>query len=72
LLFISGDGGLLRHTSANDDIFSLLGYQPQGDSMYHPPVGEKGEVLSKAVGPKTGKYLFNDKIPRRNISYQSK
>ena len=50
-----GDGGFLTHGAANAGIFGLLNYEPVGDRMYHPEVGTRGEVLSKAVGPTSGK-----------------
>ncbi len=54
-VYYAGDGGLLTHSDANNNIFNLLGYEPTEGSMFRPEVGEKGEVLSKAVGPTSGK-----------------
>jgi len=59
----NGDGGILTHGPSNAAIFNLLDYQPTGDRMYRPEVGTKGEVLSKAVGPSSGKTYLKIQFP---------
>ena len=59
----NGDGGFLTHGEANNDIFNLLGYEKTTVQMFHPEVGERGEVLSKAIGSKTGKTYLKIKFP---------
>jgi len=59
----NGDGGVLTHGPSNAAIFNLLDYQPTGDRMYRPELGTKGEVLSKAVGPSSGKTYLKIKFP---------
>lgn len=53
--YYAGNGGFLTHSPTNKNIFNLLGYEPTEGTMFHPEVGEKGEVLSKAIGPSSGK-----------------
>jgi hypothetical protein len=58
-------GHILTHGAANNTIFELLGYEPEGDSGTEPDSDEVCEVVAKAVSPTSGKtylYLkFNDK-----------
>ena len=49
-----GDGGFLKHSESNQEIFDLLEYVPEGDKCYHPQVDEKGEVLKRITSPSTG------------------
>ena len=59
----NGDGGFLTHGESNNEIFNILGYEKTTDRMFHPEVGEKGEVLSKAIGPQSGKTYLKIKFP---------
>ena len=59
----TGDGGFLRHSEGNKEIFTQLGYEPVGDKCYHPEVGEKGEVLSKVTSETSGKTYLKLQYP---------
>jgi hypothetical protein len=59
----NGDGGFLVHSSTNANIFKILDYTPNEGTMHHPSPGTKGEVLSKAIGPKTGKTYLKVQFP---------
>ena len=58
-----GDGGILTHSPSNNNIFNLLDYTPLESGMYKPPIGTVGEVISKAVGPSSGKTYLKIKFP---------
>lgn len=58
------EGPILRHNiEQNGKIFDLLGYNPVGDEGYTPDGGERGEILSKAVSPVSGKTFLRLKFP---------
>ena len=59
----TGDGGFLRHSEGNKEIFAQLAYEPVGDNCYHPEVGEKGEVLSKVTSESSGKTYLKVQYP---------
>jgi hypothetical protein len=59
----TGDGGFLRHSESNKEIFAQLGYEPVGDSCYHPEVGDKGEILSKVTSETSGKTYLKVQYP---------
>jgi len=61
---IYSDGPLLTHNmEQNGTIFELLNYTPEGSEPYHPEEGEKGEIISKAVSPTSGKVYVRLKFP---------
>lgn len=54
----NGSGGILTHNmSTNSEIFNLLGYEPKTERGYKPEIGERGEIISRAVSPGSG-YTF--------------
>jgi len=61
-----GEGGFLKHSPANAEMFKMLEYTPKGESCYHPEDGEIGEVLKSAKSTESDKvYLkvqFEDGI----------
>lgn len=59
----NGDGGFLTHSPTNNTIFNLLDYTPTESGMYKPSAGTAGEVMSKAVGPSSGKTYLKIKFP---------
>lgn len=48
-----GDGGFLKHSPVNNEIFSMLEYIPEGDTTYHPSSGEKGELIKSVKSTKS-------------------
>jgi hypothetical protein len=58
--------GFLRHTDANNEIFTQLGYTPEGPQTYHPQSGEEGVIESEYTSPTSGnvycKVVFPDGI----------
>jgi hypothetical protein len=50
----SGQGGWLKHTDSNSEIFGKLGYTPSGDP-YSPNSSDVGEVVKKIVSDTSGK-----------------
>lgn len=51
-----GDGGWLTHNmDKNGEIFSKLGYVPNGDSPYKPNSEDIGEVIRKVISETSGK-----------------
>ena len=57
-----GDGGFLRHSSTNSNIFKDLDYTPDGDSTYHPNSNELGEILATTKSS-SGKTYVKVKFP---------
>lgn len=58
------DGPILTHNlEQNGKIFDLLGYNPQGSEGYTPNEGQRGEILSKAISPVSGKTFLRLKFP---------
>jgi hypothetical protein len=53
IVIYEGDGGFLKHSPVNNEIFSRLEYTPEGDSTYHPSSGEKGELIKSAKSTKS-------------------
>lgn len=72
----NGNGGFLRHSDSNSEIFSKLGYVPSGETSYHPSSGEVGEVESESPssdGTKTyAKVNFKGGVSVLNIQSLSK
>lgn len=72
----NGNGGFLRHSDSNSEIFAKLGYVPNGESVYHPSDGEEGEVESESPssdGTKTyAKVNFKGGVSVLNIQSLSK
>lgn len=58
-----GNGGFLTHSDSNAEIFKLLDYTPNAGAMFHPEVGERGEILSRAVGPQSGRTYLKIQFP---------
>ena len=50
----SGSGGWLKHSEANAELFSKLGYVPEG-SPYSPNSGDLGEIVGEVVSETSGK-----------------
>jgi hypothetical protein len=48
--------GFLKHSEANAEIFSQLGYTPEGSQTYHPQTGEEGVIESEQVAPSGNVY----------------
>ena len=51
-------GGYLRHSDANAEIFSALGYTPEGPETYKPQTDEKGELVSETEAPSGNRYVM--------------
>jgi hypothetical protein len=51
-------GGYLKHTEANAEIFSTLGYTPEGPETYKPQSDEKGELVSETEAPSGNTYVM--------------
>ena len=51
-------GGYLRHSDANAEIFSSLGYTPEGTETYKPQSDEKGELVSETEAPSGNRYVM--------------
>jgi hypothetical protein len=73
-----GGSGFLKHVDSNELIFKELQYEPVGDITYHPPNGERGEVLNKATSIKTGKVYLRVNFPggisvinQNNVEYDN-
>jgi len=56
-------GGYLRHSESNDEIFSALGYTPEGAETYKPQPDEKGEIVAETVSPQSGNVYVMVKFP---------
>ncbi len=52
--FTGSGGGWLKHSEANESIFSKLGYVPEGEA-YQPNSSEVGEIVSKITSETSGK-----------------
>ena len=56
--FTGGDGGWLRHSDANNDLFSKLGYTPEGEP-YRPQGDEIGNVIARVTSATSGRvYVY--------------
>jgi hypothetical protein len=55
--FIGGNGGWLRHSENNQNIFDQLGYKSEG-TAYRPNSSEIGEVQNEYKSNKTGKVYY--------------
>jgi hypothetical protein len=56
--FVGGDGGWLRHSDANNDLFSKLGYTPEGEA-YRPQADEVGNVIARVTSESSGRvYVY--------------
>lgn len=53
--FNGGDAGWLKHSPANAEIFSKLGYEPVGERPYRPSQTDTGKVISEVVSTESGK-----------------
>lgn len=52
--FLGGDGGWLRHTEPNADIFGKLGYQFEQPEPFKPSSGQTGKVVKRVVSDTSG------------------
>jgi hypothetical protein len=60
--FTGSGGGWLKHSEANESIFSKLGYVPEGEA-YQPNSSEVGEIVSKITSETSGKVWCYVKFP---------
>lgn len=64
----SGSGGWLKHSEANAELFSKLGYVPEG-SPYSPNSGDLGEIVAEVVSETSGKTYCWVRFNNRNGDY---
>jgi len=51
-------GGYLKHSESNAEIFSALGYTPEGPETYKPQSDEKGELVSETEAQSGNRYVM--------------
>ena len=68
--FIGRNGGWLRHTEGNNEIFNKLGYTPsEGQSPYEPQSDEVGEVIAQHRSETSGRTYIYVKFPNGSGVY---